>query len=377
MTRHLRRLTEALALEGMTLRRSWPSGDGRLALDVDVDADARGRPLAGQWHADVERAAHVAGQTRHVAGSPGDVTLLAESGIVLQGNGADRRLTALSPFAAAPGSTLVVHRAEKRGVVRQVGDDGSATYTKIVRPERSAALADAARSAAGSGLRVPTVVATDLTRGLLTTAELAGRPWHEMLADERVSAAQVAAAARETGSVLARLHAMPVGDEAAAHDPAREHAVTQEWLRHATAYGVLPPAVAADTDGLLHRLRTLLADAPGRLVPVHRDLHDKQVLVDPAEGIGMLDFDLAAAGEPALDLANLLVHLELRVRQGHTTEARGRACADALLDGYRPDAEVRRRLPAYALSTRLRLVAVYGFRPPYAGTVSGLLGDEP
>ncbi|WP_396134697.1 phosphotransferase [Cellulomonas sp. ATA003] len=49
---------------------------------------------------------------------------------------------------------------------------------------------------------------------------------------------------------------------------------------------------------------------------VHRDLHDKQLLVDGSGGIGLLDFDLAAAGEAALDLANLLVHLELRVHQG-------------------------------------------------------------
>lgn len=86
----------------------------------------------------------------------------------------------------------------------------------------------------------------------------------------------------------------------------------------------------------------------------------------------MLDFDTLAAGEGALDLANLLVHLELRALQGHCTAARAAELAAAVLDGYEPDRTVRDRLAAYAAATRLRLCAVYRFRPGAETAVAGL-----
>ena len=49
---------------------------------------------------------------------------------------------------------------------------------------------------------------------------------------------------------------------------------------------------------------------------VHRDFHDGQVLLDESYAVGLIDFDLMAAGDPALDVANFLCHLELREHQG-------------------------------------------------------------
>ena len=46
--------------------------------------------------------------------------------------------------------------------------------------------------------------------------------------------------------------------------------------------------------------------------PLHRDLHLGQ-LVARGDGVAVLDWDLHAAGDPALDLANLLVYLETRL----------------------------------------------------------------
>ncbi|MGH3386204.1 MAG: hypothetical protein ACRDO1_16625, partial [Nocardioidaceae bacterium] len=77
----------------------------------------------------------------------------------------------------------------------------------------------------------------------------------------------------------------------------------------------------------------------------------------------LLDFDLAAAGEAALDLANLLVHLELRSVQGRCSVERANRCAVGVVEGYGPSKALLSRLPAYLLTTRIRLAAVYAFRP--------------
>ncbi|MDP9445155.1 MAG: phosphotransferase, partial [Actinomycetota bacterium] len=137
--------------------------------------------------------------------------------------------------------------------------------------------------------------------------------------------------------------------------------------------GVLDLA-PADVHRQLCEAGRRLSGRPDETACLHRDLHDKQVLVDAHTcGVGMLDFDLLAAGEPALDLANLLVHLELRAMQGWCSPYRAQVCAAAVLDGYRPGPGVRRRLPGYDLTTRLRLVAVYGFRPPHRQAAARLL----
>ncbi|WP_157937001.1 glycosyltransferase family protein [Geodermatophilus chilensis] len=105
----------------------------------------------------------------------------------------------------------------------------------------------------------------------------------------------------------------------------------------------------------------LRATAPDPAVPLHRDLHDRQVLVAGDGSVGLLDFDLLAAGEPALDLANLLAHLSLRQRQGLVADAA--PLRAAVLEGYRPSSAVAARVPVHEATTRLRLAAVYAFRP--------------
>ncbi len=77
---------------------------------------------------------------------------------------------------------------------------------------------------------------------------------------------------------------------------------------------------------------------------LHRDLHDKQVVV--GAHIGLLDLDTLAVGERALDLANALAHLELRVDQGLMTAAAAGVARRAFLEGADPDPETRERIPA-------------------------------
>ncbi len=108
-------------------------------------------------------------------------------------------------------------------------------------------------------------------------------------------------------------------------------------------------------------------------VVLHRDFHDKQVFV-PADGPpGLLDFDTLGVGEAALDVANMLVHLELRGLQGLLGKDAAGGAARAFAHGYRPAPGVRDRLPAYVNATRLRLACLYALRPRWAGLPAALL----
>ncbi|MDQ3453252.1 MAG: hypothetical protein M3493_11235 [Actinomycetota bacterium] len=109
------------------------------------------------------------------------------------------------------------------------------------------------------------------------------------------------------------------------------------------------------------------------LALAHRDCYDKQLL-DAGDGrCGMVDLDTLTLAERSLDLANVLVHLELRVAQDVLDSESARDAAAALVAGYRPDAAVRGRVPAYATASRLRLACLYALRPGRRHLTSGLL----
>lgn len=109
---------------------------------------------------------------------------------------------------------------------------------------------------------------------------------------------------------------------------------------------------------------------------IHRDLHDKQLLlpvgVDSARA-GLIDVDTLARGDRAIDIANLLVHIDLRRLQGHLSGPRASAAAEALRSGLGADDATWARVPAYARAARLRLAGVYAVRPGEAQTARALL----
>jgi aminoglycoside phosphotransferase (APT) family kinase protein len=110
---------------------------------------------------------------------------------------------------------------------------------------------------------------------------------------------------------------------------------------------------------------------------IHRDFYDKQIFVGDGGRPGLLDLDTLAAGEAALDVGNMMAHLELRSLQGAWTPIGAARAAAALLEGYAPVPALRGRIDAYADATRLRLAALYAFRPRWrhlSGELVGLLG---
>ena len=322
----------------LRLRRSWPRSADHLLLDLDDRVT--GRQGAGQWIAAPAVAAAVAAATDG-AWSRGRV--------VVQPGGSDRKLTTLAPLLRRPGARLVAHRPERRAVVALAGGSHVA---KVVPARRLGRLRHTTRRAAQLPIRTPALVADESP--YLTSRALPGTPLSALLAGPHRDEAL-----RAVGAAVARLHrtAPPAGSSV--HGPDDEVAVTRGWERSAQAYGItLAPGVESP-----------LPAPPTSLRLIHRDLHDGQFLLtrDGAghftdNGVGLLDFDLMAAGDPALDLANLVEHLWLRWRQGMIPDAE--SAAEALLNGYQPDEDTSSRVTSYRAPSARRLAAVYAFRAP-------------
>lgn len=333
-----------LDLGDVELRRAWPRSPAHLLLDL---LDHRsGQRVAGQWLADPAAAAGVA------AATPGAER---RGRLVLQPAGADRALIDLGPLVRRPGSRLVAHRPERRAVVEL---DGGARYAKLVGARRAERLRGGCLRA--GRLPIPTPrLAPDDGGAVVTTLALPGVPLAEVLAGPRAAEALAA-----VGAAIAALHRAAPPPTLAAHGPGEEVAVSREWEARAGWYGLDLSEQAAVTS---IPPPAPIPPPPPVPRPIHRDLHDGQLLLEPddqgrfhAAGVGLLDFDLLAAGDPALDLGNLIEHLWLRSRQGVLADPV--AATEALLDGYRPDPGMRDRLPGYRALAARRLAAVYAFR---------------
>ena len=277
---------------------------------------------------------------------------------MLQPRGADRKLPGLVPLLRRGGAELVAHRPERRAVVRlPAGSPHAVEYAKVVRPGVLADVARTAAAAAALPLRTPTVVGVDdVTHAVITAACRAGpcttcspRPTRPPRAGP-------------PGRPWLELHRTPVPDGLRRHDDEDERAVVRRWQHLAEVHGLPPAFPVPDADPGADE-----APAAGRATALlHRDFHDKQVVVDDDGALGLLDFDLMAVGPPALDLANILVHLDLRVRQGLVADAA--PLRSAVLEGYQPGEDQLAELPRRERATWQRLAAVYAFRPLRSAT---------
>jgi aminoglycoside phosphotransferase (APT) family kinase protein len=329
---------QLLGTHGLQLRRAWPRDENHLLLEAGRDAST----VAGQWFASGQRAAEVARKT------PGAEQL---GRVVLQPGGADRRLTGLRSLLDREAAELVAHRPERRAVVRLPSGPTSLTYAKVVRPTVLAAVAQTTHAAAALPVRTPAVLEVDEEVSAVVTAALPGRTLHDLLATPAA-----AAACRAAGRALAQLHRAPVPSGLPRHEDADERAVVRRWQQLAQLHGLAAAFALPEPD-----VGAATADQDEELTLIHRDFHDKQVVVADDGEVGVLDFDLMALGSPLVDLANFLVHLELRVLQGLVADAA--PLRTAVLQGYgASDAQVS-ALPRYERVTWERLAAVYAFRP--------------
>ena len=262
--------------------------------------------------------------------------------LLLQPSGADRKLKALAGLLTRPELKLISHRPERRAVVQRSGD--SPGYFKLVPSSRLPKLALRTARAARLPLRTAQVLEVDEHLGAVVTAPLLGRPLPDWLAGPHA-----AEACRHVGRTLATVHSIsPAG--LPPHDAADERAVTERWEGWARGWGVGRMACPEDLPA---------PPPPARPVLVHRDFHDGQVLLTESYAVGLIDFDLMGAGDPAVDVANFICHLELREQQGGDAAA---PLVAAFLEGYQPSRAVRQALPFYLASSARRLTAVYAFR---------------
>lgn len=171
-------------------------------------------------------------------------------------------------------------------------------------------------------VEVPEVVITDAGLGLWAMPQLAG----EML-DPRHHDAR---AFFDSGAALAHLHQCPV-------------TIERDWTLQDEA-DVLTRALhdavrtRPEDAGALHDIsgkaaRMIAACPLSEPVLLHRDFYPDQLLVAP-DRIVLLDLDLAARGEAAVDLGNFLAHLQELGLRHHADMAAHDTCARAFLAGY-------------------------------------------
>lgn len=280
---------------------------------------------------------------------------------------------------------VIAHRPHKRAVIR-----GKDEYIKVFRPGRafvSAERCEQMRQLLLTGTFVaPTIIRS--SADVVVYGSIPGRTLRELGEDSRVNdetfggiwakwsrawVAQFAAPHAATERKI--LAALPL------HPPEKEVTDVWLWVNRWVHHNENFPESRPGRDLLRAKAHevaeSLLRSYPDPLVWAHGDLHDKQVVCTDGESLlGLLDFDAAARAEAARDLANLDVHLALRLHLYLLTPERY-AIAHAQVLAACADLHVTpARFHAYAAAARLRLACLYSFRPGFGSVVSSLL-DEP
>lgn len=293
----------------------------------------------------------------------------------------DPRLPALAK--EAPQGEVVAHRAHKRAVVH-----AGSRYIKVFRPgpAETAARSHALATAPLTAGRITAPVLLESRRSVLVFSSLTGRSYHELGQDQTtVTDASFARMWREWS--LAWLQTVDVANSAdfrssverlPLHPPEGEVVNLRRWVDLWLLQSEGVPAAAAARTGLVAQadkaITGLLATRPDPFGWAHGDLHDKQLLRRGGSGTpGLLDFDEACQAEPALDLANLAVNLELRLCQKLLTTRRY-AIAHAEVMAVAEELHVTpERFAAYCAGTRLRMACLYSFRPPWGARAARYL----
>ena len=117
-----------------------------------------------------------------------------------------------------------------------------------------------------------------------------------------------------------------------------------------------PTGVKRLVDTVIERLKSLNEIPP---VVCHRDFHDKQVLISEST-VTLLDLDLLAISDPALDAGNIIAHLRLRSLQGLPVP--WLECASRISNMLAQSGIPGERLKTWTASTFARLLLIYSRR---------------
>lgn len=223
------------------------------------------------------------------------------------------------PVAAEPAASAVPIRGASLPEARpgaSAPPAGSVLYLKLYASGRASAVARrtavcGALGACGPAVDLPPVLAAWEAGGLVVLGGLGGLSFVEALLQGRRGLV------RRLAEGLAHLHAIAPEDLSAEdlacfplHDAERELRPLRRRLAELEA---ARPGLAGAAAGAVEAVDAVLAGAdrlPWRRRLLHRDLHPEQVLV-AGRRLAILDWDDAALGEPAIDLANFAAHLRL------------------------------------------------------------------
>lgn len=141
------------------------------------------------------------------------------------------------------------------------------------------------------------------------------------------------------------------------HTPADEMQILDERL---TRLAAERPALSSRITRVLHACRELASRLPDSTTqPIHRDFYPDQVLVDGSR-LYLLDLDLCAAGDPALDIGNFRGHLiEQSLRSFNRPDAFS-GCEQALTQAYcsLSGQDLTASIDAYTTLTVARHIAI-------------------
>lgn len=223
---------------------------------------------------------------------------------------------------AAPGEALIA---------KCYGDDSGAYTFRVM-----AALAETLRRHPTAALAVPEALSYDSARRCLVQRRAPGTALLSLVDD-----GQTPAAFRLVGEALAELHGLdlPIGDPKGVVEQLEELVhphpleLAQRLPGHRSRIESLVRAVEAEAA----RFRDAFVPRP-----LHRDFHPRQLFVE-GRRLWVIDWDLYAKGDPALDVGNFLMSLETRYPEGH------RVAQEAFLAGYRDRAagDLAPRIPLY------------------------------
>lgn len=349
---------ETICIDGehMRVRRAWPAGREQIAVEVMTAEGGIRAGFLGAGGVEVLEA----GKDPKL---PGLERLLA---------GARHRSR---PRLISSQPRLISHRPGKRAVIRL--PDG--TFAKCVRRGRADAIivGQARAEAFSTDFILPHVISADESTVVLSRVpgvELhdpsgLGEDWQRAWA-QALDAWTLAGSGPESASA-------PV------HSPDAEVRVLEDWRDRAA--GLLTRVDASGStlldavDALIPEIRGELLDSEAATVtarnwgPIHRDLHDKQIMWDPVAGPGLLDVDTACRGERELDLGNLSAHAHWRTHQGIWSKSHAEAVLREISRATSTAGLEPARVRAYERATLVRLACVYAFRPRWVGSVGRLL----
>ncbi|HEX6301136.1 MAG TPA: aminoglycoside phosphotransferase family protein [Acidimicrobiia bacterium] len=132
------------------------------------------------------------------------------------------------------------------------------------------------------------------------------------------------------GAVMAGLHR-----RSKKHLRRRRRREIAAEVRAAGEYlGLLLPEIASEAGTRAARLARRIRQMEKRKVPIHGDFSVDQLVLG-AFGVGVLDLDNAALGDPAADAGWFIADLELGVLQGTVSSDEVEKARSALIAGYR------------------------------------------